>query len=101
MRPVKLLILFLITPLFIKAQESYGALHSNYSPTNSVHLNVTSMLDAKVWLDIEIVGLNTYAINNFIALKNTTYTKMVNEILAEDFNENDLTFNQGKNRYHF
>jgi len=85
----------------ISGQESYGSLNSNYTPTNSVHLNVTSMLDSKVWLDINIVGVGTYFNNNFIALKNSTNIKAVNEMLQDDFDENDLFYNQGKGKYHF
>jgi hypothetical protein len=87
--------------LNLSAQESYGALNSNYSPTNSVHLNVTSMLDAKVWLDIHIVGVGSYFNNNFLALEKTTNIKAVNDILQDNFEKDKLFYNQGKNKYHF
>ncbi len=95
------LVLSLIVALNLYAQESYGPLSSNYSPTNSVHINVTSMLDAKTWLDINIVGVGTYFNNNLLALKKTTYIKVVNNILQSDFDKKDLFFNQGNNKYHF
>jgi len=84
----------------LNAQENYGALNSNYSPTNSLHLNVTSMLDAKTWLDIKIVGVGSYVNNNLLALKNTTNIKVINDLRQDDFDEEGLYYNQGKNKYH-
>lgn len=47
------------------AQESMGIANSNYAPTQSVHLNPSSIVDSKVWLDVHIVGAGAYLYNNY------------------------------------
>lgn len=95
------LILLLSIATNLNAQESYGSLNSNYSPTNSVHLNVTSTLDAKTWLDINIVGVGTYFNNNFLAAEKTTNVRLVKDILQDNFDEDNRFYNQDKGKYHF
>ena len=80
----------------VKGQDTFGALHSNYSPTNSVHLNPTSMLDAKTWLNIHIVGAGAYVNNDIVAVNNTTLLRIANGSFGED----DLQYNTGRGRYH-
>lgn len=48
-----------------QAQESMGIANSNYAPTQSVHLNPSSIVDSKVWLDIHLVGVGAFAYNNY------------------------------------
>lgn len=78
-----------------RAQENFGALHSNYSPTNSVHLNPSSMLDAKTWLDIHIVGAGAYLNNDLVAADHTTLIRLANGSFSEDA----LVYKSGRGRY--
>ena len=79
------------------AQDSFGALHSNYTPTNSVHINPSSMLDAKTWIDIHIVGAGSYTNNDFLSAKSTTLLRLNK---ARDIDVNDLDFRSNKRFYH-
>lgn len=93
----KLLVIFLLLSVQLFGQENSGSLHSNYMPTNSVMINPSSMLDAKTWIDIQIVGFGAYANNNLVALKNDNLARVIRE--REDF-QGEEYFNQGKNKYH-
>lgn len=79
------------------AQETFGALHSNYTPTNSVHINPSSMLDAKTWLDIHIVGAGAYVNNSLVAAENTTLIRLATQ---RNLTEDQLVYRSGRNRYH-
>ena len=93
-----LLTLYLSGLIFYSSgQDHFGALHSNYSPTNGVHINPTSMLDAKTWLDIHIVGAGVFANNTLAAAENTTVIGLIRQ---RDLTEEDLIFRQDKNPYH-
>ncbi|MFD1550688.1 hypothetical protein DNU06_06220 [Putridiphycobacter roseus] len=81
----------------VYGQDKFGALHSNYSPTNSVHINPTSMLDAKTWLDIHIVGLGSYVNNNLLAIENTSALALAR---GQEITVDQLTFNDNRNNYH-
>jgi len=78
------------------AQENFGALNSNYSPTNSIHINPSSMLDAKTWLDIHIIGSGAYLNNTLVAAENTTALRLIRNL---DFSANDLIYASGNVRY--
>ncbi len=65
---MKRFILFCVLFFAIKVsytQESMGIANSNYAPTQSVHLNPSSIVDSKVWLDINLVGMGAYVYNNY------------------------------------
>lgn len=84
------------------SQNSFGALHSNFTPTNSLYINPSSMLDAKVWLDVNIVGAGTYLNNDLVYLKKR---KLFNEVRdgingTTTLTENDIAFNQRRKNYH-
>ena len=96
-----------IAPVF--GQNAFGTLHGNYTPTNSVYVNPSSMLDAKVWLDINIVGAGAYVNNNLVYLEDQSWFRLMRDLnqvrkgeLSEDElpNENDIGFNQGRQNYH-
>jgi Family of unknown function (DUF5723) len=78
-------------------QENFGAMSTNYSPTNSVHINPTSMLDAKTWLDFELIGAGSYINNNFIFGRNTSIRDVIKN---QDFTEDDLGYAVNKAPYH-
>jgi hypothetical protein len=81
------------------AQEQYGAAFSNYTPTTSVFLNPSSMLDAKTWLDIHIAGAGSYAMNNFVSLENNNLSRVV-RTRGESVSKDDVVYHQNKNKYH-
>ena len=47
------------------AQENMGIANSNYAPTNTIFLNPSSSADSKVFIDLNIIGMSTYALNNY------------------------------------
>lgn len=71
-------------------------------PSNSVYLNPSSMLDAKVWLDINIVGVGVYANNNLVHLQDKSGYQILRDGIRDEseLREEDLKYNQGKNSYH-
>lgn len=92
------IVFFISITSIIWGQENSGSLHSNFMPTNSVMINPSSMLDAKTWLDIQIVGAGAYANNNFIALKNDNIAHAIRE--RDNNYQGEEYYNQGKNKYH-
>lgn len=54
-----------ITSLTSSAQESIGIGISNYSPSNSLLLNPSSIVDSKTFLDIHLAGASVFVRNNF------------------------------------
>jgi len=91
------LILCFVSWTKLNAQNTFGALNSNFTPTSSVHINPSSMLDAKTWLDINIVGIGSYTNNNLFALENTTVIRSISSGLPA---LEDLHINSGSNFYH-
>lgn len=94
-------------PVF--GQNAFGTLHGNYTPTNSVYVNPSSMLDSKVWLDINIVGAGSYVNNNLVYLEDQSWLGLMRNLnqvrkgeLSEDQlpSENDIGYNQGRRNYH-
>jgi hypothetical protein len=79
-----------------EAQENYGSLSSNYTPTNSVFINPSSMLDSKTWLDINLVGVGVFGMNNLASLDHTNYGRIIR---TQTFPE-DVEYHQGKKKYH-
>src|SRR3989344_969241 len=96
---MKWILLLCCVPQILFAQEQYGAAFSNYTPTNSVFLNPSSMLDAKTWLDIHIVGAGTYANNNFVSLNGTNWVRVI-RTEGEGLDEDDIQYHQNKRKYH-
>ncbi len=86
----------LLHTLYLGAQNQFGALHSNYTPTNSVFINPSSMLDAKTWLDINIVGVGAYANNNLVAAGDNHAFRILSE---QNLDEESLVYAQGRKRY--
>ena len=82
----------------VLAQNSFGSLHSNYTPTNSLYLNPSNMLDAKVWLDVNIVGAGTYINNDLVYLKKRKIFNVFRDEVSIE--EDDIYYNQSRNNYH-
>lgn len=67
------------------------------------------MLDAKVWLDVNIVGVGSYVNNNLVYLEDHSWGGVMRDLnkfrkgeITEDRlpSENDIGYNQGKRNYH-
>jgi len=81
--------------LTVKAQEQFGSSFSNYTPTQSVFMNPSSMLDSKTWLDIHIVGAGTYAINNMVYLKNSSVLRAA-QATDETYFKSKIRYNRNR-----
>lgn len=95
-------ILLFQTTIAILSQYNSGSLHSNFTPTNSVFINPSSILDTKVWLDINIVGAGAYVNNDLVYLKDQKWLSIALDAKNEtlDLNEDDISYKQGRKRYH-
>ncbi len=93
---------FLLCGLIGYSQNNFGSLQSNYMPTNSVFINPSSMLDAKVWLDINIVGAGSYVNNDLVYLQKQSWLGIARDARRGTVNisEDDIQFNQSRNKYH-
>lgn len=91
-----------VAQLSLLAQNSFGALHSNYTPTNSLFLNPSSILDAKVWLDVNIVGVGSYVNNDLVYLQKKNLFREVKDGIngASTLSDDDIGYNQNRNKYH-
>jgi hypothetical protein len=60
------------------------------------------MLDAKVWLDINLVGTGTYVNNDLVYLEDQKWIPIVRDAIREEsrLTEDDIKYDQGHNRYH-
>jgi len=47
------------------SQENFGIINSNYAPTNSLFINPSSLIDSRVYLDINILGASAYLMNDY------------------------------------
>lgn len=59
----------LIAPLM--AQENQGAINDNYNPVNGQYINPSNIVDAKPWLDINLIGASAFVRNNYAYYPNT------------------------------
>ncbi len=84
------------------AQNNFGSLHSNYTPTNSLYINPSSILDAKVWLDINLIGAGSYVNNNLVYLEDQCWFDVSRDAIRGEVNltEDDVKYDQGRNKYH-
>ncbi len=57
----------------VSAQERVGLANSNYAGTTGMPLNPSSMVDSKAWLDINLIGADVFAWNNFAYLSKGDY----------------------------
>ncbi len=90
------LILFFSANSF--AQEQLGASTSNYTPTHSVFTNPSSMLDAKTWIDIHIVGGGAYAMNNLAYVENSGIIPLIRN-RDKGFDNSSVKFDKNRNNY--
>lgn len=57
------------------------------------------MLDAKTWLDIDILGVGTYLNNDLAHLQQSSVINLINT-QGRDLTQDDLAYNQNRNVYH-
>jgi hypothetical protein len=83
-------------------QNAFGALHSNYTPTNSLYINPASTLNSKVWLDINVAGAGVYLNNDLVYLKHYSLAQVTSQAIKETLllTEADLGYTQTRNKYH-
>jgi hypothetical protein len=63
--------LFYLSSIVI-AQENQGVVFDNYNPVNGQFINPSNIVDAKPWLDINIIGASAFIYNNMFYYPNTT-----------------------------
>lgn len=72
MKPLHLtIILAFVLPSLLIAQENQGMANDNFNPVNGQFLNPTTIVDAKPWLDINLIGGSAYLRNNLAYYPNT------------------------------
>lgn len=70
---INLLIATLCAAISATAQERLGLANGNYAGTTGMPLNPSSMVDSKAWLDINLVGVDAFAWNNFVYLSKDNF----------------------------
>ncbi len=61
------------------------------------------MLDSKVWLDINLVGVGTYVNNDLVYLQSQAWTPLIRDLTSNtgrQLTEDDVMYNQNRRRYH-
>ncbi len=93
-------ILILLTFIVVNchAQEQFGASFSNYTPSLSVFTNPSSMLDAKTWVDIHIVGVGAYANNNLAYISNDGIIPIIRN-RDRGFDNSSVQYDKGRKNY--
>ncbi|NRA11636.1 MAG: hypothetical protein HRT57_06755 [Crocinitomicaceae bacterium] len=94
--------LFLTFATCVNGQNNFGSLSSNFTPTNSLYINPSSILDAKVWLDVNVAGVGSYTNNNLVYLKDQRWFDISKDAIKGEsrLTDEDVGYNQGKNKYH-
>jgi len=59
------------------SQENMGIAHSNYSPTSSVLINPSSIVDSKVLWEFNIIGASTFIDNNYMYIPNNSARSII------------------------
>lgn len=68
-----LLVVFILFATVSYGQERIGLANGNYAGTTGMPLNPSGMVDSKAWLDINLVGTDVFAWNNFSYLSKGDY----------------------------
>lgn len=95
------LLLPLLCSSFAIGQDNFGALNGNYTPTNSLYLNPSSISSSKVWLDLNIAGIGFYSNNDLVYLDKQKWISTLKKIGKKEskLSDLDLGFNSGKEEY--
>lgn len=72
---LKLIILLLVAGIGVsgKAQEMHGFAHSNYAGITGTLINPTSIITSKLYMDINLIGLQVNLDNNYVYLAKEDY----------------------------
>ncbi len=66
--------LFLTFAALVNGQEFWGISTSNYAGSNGVYLNPTSVVNSKLYMDINLVTANIFLENNYVYIHNEDYS---------------------------
>ncbi len=86
---VTVLLFFILMQIPVRAQEMFGLTTGNYSGINGVMLNPASMINSKLYMDVNIVGFDFALENNAVYIKNKDFTRdnlFNNEMQVNDEN---------------
>jgi hypothetical protein len=72
------------------AQEKLGIANSNYSSTNSIFLNPSSSVDSRTYIQVNLIGLNAYEMNNTAYLPKFNLWSTIRNNERTNFKANSL-----------
>ncbi len=72
-RFILLLLLHYIASTYLYSQENQGLVFDNYNPVTSQFINPANIVDAKPWLDINLLGASAFGSNNYLYYPKTTF----------------------------
>jgi hypothetical protein len=72
------------------AQEKLGITNSNYSSTNSIFLNPSSSVDSRTYIQVNLIGLNAYEMNNIAYLPKFNLWSAIGNSESTNFKANSL-----------
>ncbi len=93
----KILFLFLLITIALKpitAQEMNGYVHSNYSGITGAQMNPTSLVNSRLYFDLNIIGVHINVDNNYIFLANDEYKFTRFLSLNPEFPEHEVRVSQ-------
>lgn len=68
-----LLLISFIGGKFAVSQEMYGYVNSNYAGISGIQINPTSIVNSRLYFDVNLIGMHINADNNFIYLSKNDY----------------------------
>lgn len=78
MKSTQLFILFCVAGFMSVAQERLGIANSNYFSTTSIHLNPSSSVDCRTYMQLNLAGVNAFAKTNFAYLPAFNVAQIIN-----------------------
>lgn len=70
---IHIILLLLILVRVVSGQEMTGYVHSNYAGITGSFINPASILNSKLYLDINLIGLQLHVDNNYVYLAKDEY----------------------------
>jgi len=70
-----LLLFFIVFGYFAKSQDFAGFNQSNYAGVSGIHIQPASIVDSRMKFDMNLIGLNVSAYNNYIGVKRDAFKK--------------------------